>query len=155
MAASQGSYSRPKGKGKGSGNGNPPKPFGTAQDPKEASEKASAKNQALNIRAYAIMELQGVGFVRARAIAWREANPDAAAQRVREGELKEILQAGTEDALEAIHEIIADASHKDRLAAAKAWVEQDIGRAKQAVEVAGKDGAPFVVKLTQDDAGVL
>lgn len=146
-------YNPPKGAGKGPGNGNPkgaPFTIDTA-----AQANSLSRNQTIKARATAIVASEGVSFLRAKARAWRELYPEAAAQKDRDNEIKDMIRAGTEDALLAMHEIVLDTSHKDRLAAAKAWVEHDLGRPKQAVELANKDGQVFTLNVTNDDAGVL
>jgi hypothetical protein len=106
-------------------------------------------------RAQEIVAADGVPFIRAKAQAWRELFPDEAAEKAREREVKAMIAAGTEDALTALHEIIMDTTHKDRASAAKSWVEHDIGRAKQAVELGGTEGGPLRIVVTQDDTGLL
>ncbi len=105
----------------GKGNGNPIKQFGPDNDPHVASKK-------------------GV-FVRKKMAEWRKNNPDAPlTDSERKRMIKSILREGTPDALNALHDVILDPEHKDHVTAAKTWVEHDIGRPMQAVELTGENG---------------
>ena len=103
------------GDAKGPGNGSPIKQF--------TPENAAAIGQ------------RG-GWMRAKMAEWRKNNPDAPpthSERARI--LREIIRDGTPEALDAVRDIIDDPLHKDSLSAAKTWIEQDLGRPTQAVEM--------------------
>jgi hypothetical protein len=80
-------------------------------------------------------------FVKQRMKEWREQNPDAPmTDEERRRQIRAVLRQGTPDALEALHGVIMDPSHKDHVTAARSWIEQDIGKPGQAVEHSGTVG---------------
>lgn len=99
---------------------------------------------------------QRAGFVAEKMRQWRAENPDAP---LTDGERKKMIRAilreGTPDALQALHNVVMDPEHKDHFNAAKTWVEQDIGRPAQAIDLGNGEKGPLRITVTQDDTGML
>lgn len=139
-------FNPPGGKGKGPGNGNARKNF-TPETARTLGRPARSKNQMLIARAQELMAADdSLRFLKAKTMAWEELYPDEAAEKDRERKLKAMLSVASEDALEAMHEIVEDKTHKDRASTARALFEHKMGKAKQAVELTGKDGGALEVK---------
>jgi hypothetical protein len=115
---------------KGPGNVSPKAAPFTSETAKEASAKA--------------------GFLRKKFAAWRAENPDAPLTMMeRDRLIREGLRESAEARLDVMIEVALDKNHKDFAPTSRVLAEHDLGKPRQAIELAGKDGSALVVQVVK------